>query len=812
MSGTVASCSSGPMLVKDNTVHPSIPPMSPGERIVRSYRRSRSGCYICRLRRKKCDENRPRCSTCSKLDITCEYNEPTWWRNLEQRHIHKERIKRRLRVAKVMEKEKNLQAIEFIDRTLPSSKRRVNVNLPPSRESSYESDAAYMQTPPLPSMSSPFGFDFNGISSWQGPTTSTLTSLGPEQMPMQHPPLSALPQQLPTTQNFHQMSQFAPMLPPFQQTMQSVPQQLHQQIPLDITPHYPQTEVPQQILQQLPLSQQPEPLSQSTDQQYSQQLHQTVVPDISQLLSPTFSEHFASQASQYYTQPPVAQQPQQSIHQASSSYSAFPIDPLLQGNTGDSRASTDTTFPSVALFQGNIPASQTPARAKATHPQHAEIPLSAYFRTTSVNEAERPLLYHFVDNVLPLIFPILDVHPRSRARTREIIRALETNKSYYHCCLSVSAIHVKTVNASISLKADDKVIDDIMRHRYAAVSALHQALKSSNHHDKVLDGTLATILFHCAVGEPDDYLPEIPWYEHFSAAADLVNKLGLIETEPQVSLPFNMSLTTWIDVLGATMIGKSPKFAHTYRSKHLNGVSSGLRELMGCDDRVMYLISEIACLDSLKRERRLDEYSICHHVSALSGQLEYAEGSSPENPISASGVVNPEKLTKNVTAVFRAAARVYLSTLVPGYERTQQSTANLVQAVADLLQFIPDGPWGFDRSIVWPLLIAGVYSTPGSKFRDILAKRSELLGEGAEYGSFGRMYRVLKETWRLSDDTTTQIHTEANYLLPSMNLKQGPDGSSVPPPAIETIGRPIKKQAVHWRDVMKRRNWHYLLL
>ncbi|PYH42643.1 uncharacterized protein BP01DRAFT_376110 [Aspergillus saccharolyticus JOP 1030-1] len=745
MSGTVASSSrSGPIWVNDNSIDPTIPPLSPGQRIVRSYRRSRSGCYTCRLRRKKCDENRPRCSSCSKLDITCEYNEPTWWRNVELRHVHMQRIKRRIRVGKVMEKEKNLQ--DFIDRTLPSSKRRVNVNMPLSRESSYESDTPYMPTPSLPSMSSPYGFDFNDFPSWQDPTASSFTSVAPEQMPTQLPPFSALPQPLHTAQTLQQMSQYSSLPPPVQHTMQAVPQHMHPQVPLEITPHYSQAQVSQQLLQQSSLPQPSGSFSQTIGAQYPHQLHQDVVPDISQLVSPPFTQQFGSQALQNFASP-----------------------------------------------------------------QHDQ-PLSAYFQSTSVDEAERPLLYHFVDNVLPLIFPILEIHPRSRSRSREIIRALETNKSYYHCCLSVSAIHVKTVNAGASLTADNKVVDDIMRHRYASVSALHQALKTNNNHDKVLDGTLATILFHCAVGEPDDYLPEIPWYEHFSAAADLVNKLGLIEAKPEVPLPFNMSLTTWIDILGATMIGQSPKFAHTYRSKHLNGVSTGLRELMGCDDRVMYLISEIACLDTLKRERRLDEYSICHHVSALSGQLEYAEGSSPEDPCSPSGLVIPEKLTKNVTAVFRAAARVYLSTLVPGYERTQQSTANLVQAVADLLQFIPDGPWGFDRSIVWPLLITGVYSTPGSQFRDKLATRSELLGEGAEYGSFGRMYRVLKEVWRLSDDITPQIYTEANYLLPSMNLKQGPNGAYVPPPAIKTIGRPIKKQKVHWRDVMKRRDWHYLLL
>ena len=33
--------------------------------------RSSSGCWTCRLRRKKCDESRPRCSSCNSLQISC---------------------------------------------------------------------------------------------------------------------------------------------------------------------------------------------------------------------------------------------------------------------------------------------------------------------------------------------------------------------------------------------------------------------------------------------------------------------------------------------------------------------------------------------------------------------------------------------------------------------------------------------------------------------------------------------------------------------------------------------------------------------
>lgn len=42
--------------------------------------RSSGGCWTCRLRRKKCAENRPECDTCKALEITCYFDEekPPW--------------------------------------------------------------------------------------------------------------------------------------------------------------------------------------------------------------------------------------------------------------------------------------------------------------------------------------------------------------------------------------------------------------------------------------------------------------------------------------------------------------------------------------------------------------------------------------------------------------------------------------------------------------------------------------------------------------------------------------------------------------
>jgi hypothetical protein len=423
---------------------------------------------------------------------------------------------------------------------------------------------------------------------------------------------------------------------------------------------------------------------------------------------------------------------------------------------------------------------------------------------------------HFQRNVLPIIFPILQVHHRYIDQKKAVTHSLGTNKSYLHCCLSVAAIHLKSTGMY-----GNQLDHDIMRHRYGAISELCQALNKDTDHEDILDATLAMIFFHCSVGAPDDCLPDIPWNDHFQAVSNLANKLDLTNkvvpyNQMHTVPPFSLSLTSWIDILGATILGKTPQFAHSYRSKHLTGTSSGLRELMGCDDRVMYLISEIACLESLKMEGRIGFNLVCDHVTELGKQLNGTEDNDPSprhcySP--ASGLINPEELTRTVTIIFRIAARIYLCSLVPGSDRNEESIVGLVQELTKALHYIPPGPCGFDRSLVWPLLIAGAFSTPRSNFREVLSARVAALGALAELGSIGRMYRLLIEYWRLTDEDVSADFPVQETLLETGYQAAEPTQDAITSASPSSPGlREIKKQEVHWRDVMTRNGWRHLLI
>ncbi|KAL8637672.1 MAG: hypothetical protein Q9228_005080 [Teloschistes exilis] len=651
------------------TVAPKSAPAkaSPQKAAAKMHRRSRSGCFTCRLRRKKCDEGKNQCKACKHLGLKCEYKRPMWWSNNEQRKQQKESIKNIIKHTKLSEK------TAPIGTSSAGTPPGLSHSLPTS--ATYSEATAHTRAPSVDSQSS-HGYDFNQ----------------------------------PLSYDYHDYQPHI-VSPPY-----------------DPNPQY-------QLFPTTPYE---------VDIKTTRQMF---VNDV-----PTRRDSTISTYSTYQPPPP---------HPLPS----FPEDEWINENiydTGDMfSAEEGLDFDFFDFSHGAPQASQQ--------------------ALIQVDDCDRPLLDHFIDNVLRLIFPILEVNQHGSARSEVILPALESNRCYLHCCLSVSAIHLKSTRGL----QGEQIDSDIMRHRYAAITELCEALKLDANHQQILEATLGMIFFQCSVGRPGDALPDIPWHSHFEAATSLVRKLELPHamvhnSNAQVHPPFNMTLASWIDILGATMLGRSPQFADTYREKNQSGSTSGLCELMGCEDNMMYLISEIACLDALKAGNGINDMQLCQLIGSLGQSLDTTEVT-PESlawPYSSTGALRPRQLSRNMTSIFRLAARIYLCSLVPHAFKADPTMQGLVERFTSSLQLIPHGPDGFDRSIVWPLLIAGSQSTAHSSFRQTLAGRIASLGEHAEFGSFGRMVRLLQEVWCQSDEAD----------------------------------RAESGQNVHWRDVMQQKGWDFLLI
>ncbi|KAI6867717.1 hypothetical protein KC343_g6444 [Hortaea werneckii] len=631
------------------------------------HRRSRSGCFTCRLRRKKCEEGKPACKACKHLGLRCDYKRPMWWSNGEQRRQQKEVIKNIIKRTQLSKKTAQTQAV-------------ANINTPPSLCHS-------------------------------APTSADVF---PDSFPQSRAPSVESPYSAGWDPSFVSPEGYFAMAPP------SNPMIGHQPYPM-FSPY-------------------------EVDIKTERQTYINGEQTRRDSTMSTFST---------YQQPTMP-----------SSMSSLPSDSWVQQEYFES---TSETFPEEPIefdFFG-FPHGQVT-------PSHETV--------INVDDCDKYLLNHFFDKVLKLIFPILDANQHGSARSDVVLPALESNKAYLHCCLSIAATHMKATQ-----RLEDEQIDsDIVRHRYAAISELCEALGNDSNHNQILEATLGMIFFQCSVGRPNDALPDIPWHQHFQAAINLVNKLDLPNVVMNIAEkgrsshpPFNMALASWIDILGASMRGQAPTFADTYRELNMSRRSAGMAELMGCSDNIMFLISEIACLDVQKSEG-IDEVMLCNYVQILANEIGNTEhGAGPvENAFSATGAIRPKQLTTNISAVFRVAARLYLCSLVPGYEHRQPSTCHLVSQFSELMNFIPAGPEGFDRSLAWPILIAGSAAVEGSPFRSMFAERCQRLGEAADFGSFGRVRELLKDIWQMND----------------ASARQG------------------EFQGVRWRDAMQQRGWDYLLI
>ncbi|KAM0387864.1 hypothetical protein ACHAQC_010287 [Fusarium culmorum] len=636
------------------------------------HRRSRTGCYTCRLRRKKCDEGTPMCTACKHLGLQCEYKRPMWWSNNDMRRKHKEDIKMIIKRKKLSEKSPH-----NIQNSVTSS--------PPGLTHSLPTSATF--TDPLDrTRSASIDSQFPGAFNFNSPPNGNEYGFG------------------------------APMHPEFMFGSYS-----------------------------------PYEIDVKTERQM-------FVNDV-----PTVRESHISTFSTYHTPPPAG--------------TVLPHGPLDGEWTEQVFQERKQSLSEETLNCNFFDFSHGPS----TESRQIQLEL---------DENDQSLLDHFIQFVLPTIFPILESNQHCSVGSDLVLPALQSNSAYLHCCLSVAAQHLKShTNAP-----NEDLDNDIMRHRYATIWALCEALKKDENHQQILEATLGLIFFQSVVGRYDDGLLDIPWHQHFQAAISLVQKLDLhgMVTDPtraSMQTPFNMSLSSWIDILGATMKGRSPTFAHTYREKHLSqfNPSLGLRELMGCDDRVMYLISEIACLESLKKDG-MDDFTLCQHVSALGEQISLTEmgDAGPKMPFNANGSLSPKQLSKNMTMAFRIAARIYLCSLVPGFNPRQPSTMGLVEKLTNVLQHIPSGPNGFDRNLAWVYLIGGSTSVPGSTFRAFFEDRLVQLGDSARFGTMGRVSTLLHEVWAqnnsLAGVNTPGSTTEATQLH------------------------------IHWRDVMESKGWDFLLI
>jgi hypothetical protein len=367
---------------------------------------------------------------------------------------------------------------------------------------------------------------------------------------------------------------------------------------------------------------------------------------------------------------------------------------------------------------------------------------------------DEKLYAHFVSEVLCLSFPVLQAG--SNGETLDtLLQFFFGAEASGHYCLATSAIHI----ALRTRTQESDIKQDALRHVDLAVYQLRALIHFGQSLLQSVNTIFVVLVLQTLVDIPSTWVTQLPWQLHFHAAIVLIQRP---DREGQLLLV--VTLTIWIDILGATMLGRRPLFGRLYQEYRSKDRGTGLLQLMGCNDGVMYLIAEIAELEALEAELSKEQSE--KRFSDLSREL-----GGMDFTIAQRQGYEAASLAEAVTAAFQVAAKLYLLSLKPrswdmAKAADMAKVAGLVNTFCVVMTCnVPGGANGFDRSIAWPLLMAGSMSQRDSSFRELYSQKRQLPHWSSNCGALGKVQALLEATWKINDDDRaprTTWRAEAN--------------------------------------------------
>ena len=167
----------------------------------------------------------------------------------------------------------------------------------------------------------------------------------------------------------------------------------------------------------------------------------------------------------------------------------------MRNSVGDAMVPTEA-FDRLGPANSHVHHSDSSASIEGGLPETTELPSDfspGYDQQSSmpyipVDENGKHLLSHFLDNVLPTIFPILDLHVD--ARQDVVLPVLADNECYRACCLSSAALHLMATHG-----LQEWTEQDIRRHWYGPIAGIYGALERDQDHLQILQTILGIIFF-----------------------------------------------------------------------------------------------------------------------------------------------------------------------------------------------------------------------------------------------------------------------------------------------------------------------------
>jgi len=727
---------------KDNKVHK-------GSKV---HKRSRDGCFTCRLRRKKCSETRPVCIACVSLGIACEYDQPDWWLPLAVREEHLEKIAQQIKDNKVACKP--TKALK----TQASSRARSKTS------------GDLFRAPSLPVLApdlffdEPLGFSQSSFYTPEA-TPSSRASGTPAYHLYYHLPIMQDPDFLCNTLDFDNI------------------------VVADASSEYPdlvEGSNGQQFCASTALPFQYNAGSSFMSQDFAtssvdngqQASSSTTLPFRDNAGSTFMSQDFTTNEASVATTLPLRDNAPSSFtsHQFTAndinSFTPFDNNMLLPafnehdtGLNGNSIApfenetqliGNDFDAPSQFFSEDDLlwtdPSELGQFQSSYDTP---DLEVSVTDANSIVPAGDQPYLDHFLQHFA--LFPVFDICTSGTVASNVVLPAMSSSYTVLQNALAVAAIHKRAQNGL----ATGDVTQDIYRFRTNTIRSMMRSCTDGTEPQDVFQSILLSIYMQTMISSVTNDLPDRAWHLQLGDHAHSIYESWTDMTDRAQALqPLNTAIAFWIDIQGAVLRRTVPLFLTTYGQALEEGAAAGMGEVIGCDDHVMFTIAEIADLDASLPNTVLEPgtaaFTSCWgRIDELMEQLHL--GTQHGGNVLTKGPVSPSamSLRSTVTTMYRLVAEIYLISLQPNSNPLEDPLStrlfDLVETFASLMKSIPDGPDGLDSSLTWLYLIAGSYSQPKSTFRVLFMSRFDQIGVKAHLGNLVIVKNILMDVWNDND-------------------------------------------------------------
>ncbi|TGO55302.1 hypothetical protein BOTNAR_0248g00180 [Botryotinia narcissicola] len=389
-----------------------------------------------------------------------------------------------------------------------------------------------------------------------------------------------------------------------------------------------------------------------------------------------------------------------------------------------------------------------------------------------IEDQEASLMMHYLDHVFFIQFRF---HTPSLSSGRGWLLSLLTKtKPLYHAALSLSAFHRQSLLLEQeSGQAEIDYLHELQHHYDLALKGLQDFIQINNKNASeqgAFDGNIQILAFsNGSIPGPETLLTSSQCFNIPGAGSPESILSESLVSRDSAALDFFTGAIIWMDALPG-----SSKSDHKIQ----------LASIMGCENWVMIMISEIAWLGTWKRKHESDstidfKQQLIFTEKNIRGRLESKNSETLEElhalrsihrgtpPFYVTELYNKHTILL-ITHIFACASLIYLQMVITD-NLLPEDVDMMLHNTINAMRMIPN-PQMF-RGLVWPLSVAGCLA---SSKQDQEFFRETSRGAATDSRSFGNSssaFEILEKSWELQRregrliDCTTTIREMGSCIL-----------------------------------------------